>query len=624
MNKALLIGSPNSGKSTLFNWITGKRQKVVNFPGSTVDFALGTSMNIYGESLQIYDTPGTYSLEPQTPEEEVTTKLLFNQGEDFNCIIAVIDMTQIYRQAPLVKQLKKMGRPVVIALTMQDLYRKKNSAKVDSKTIDVEPLIEMFEVPVVAVDGILGQGVKELIEMVRSQVQRDLNNEKIFAWTVEEQVEALAEAKAVSDKIALKNKISGEDFIISKRTEFLDQILLSRFFGPIIFLVLMALVFSSIFWLSVPLMDLMDEGFAGLAGLSRQLFGQSLFSDFLADGVIGSFAAVLVFVPQIFILFFVLSILEESGYLARAATLADKPLSWFGLSGRSFIPLLSGFACAVPAVMSARGIPDKKIKWLTVFVIPFMTCSARLPVYALLLSFLFYKSGPFLPGLLLAALYFGGLIISLVTTGILNSFIKTKSTSFHILELPYYRWPRWSKVIHTSYLRSRSYVKKAGPIIFIFAVIIWSLATFPISESGETGLKESYISQMGKWIEPVVEPMGADWRVGVGLISAFAAREVFVSSLAVIFNITESDDEVQTQDQLLQKMRSASNSSGQPLFNTASIAALLIFFMIALQCMSTVGIVYKEMESWKYAAGQLVFMNLLGYVLAVLTYQLLI
>lgn len=621
MIKVALIGSPNSGKSTLFNWITGKKQKVVNYPGSTVDYSVGTSLEAYGEPLVIYDTPGTYSLEPQNPEEEVTAKLLSDQDHSFSCIVAVLDITQVYRQAPLVRQLKKSGHPLVIALTMQDLYQASGSRK----SIDLAPLIEKFQVPVIPVDGLLGGGVKELIELVHSQASDEVQKSSEFHWSLEEQKAALEEAKVISQSFASRNAIKEDDLSIVRATERLDQVLLSRLFGPVIFLLLMSFLFTSIFWFSAPLMDIVDQGFSLLANASRNILPGGLFADFVADGIIGSMAAVLVFVPQIFILFIGLSILEESGYLARAATLADRPLSWFGLSGKAFVPLLSGFACAVPAVMAARTVSDKKIRWLTVFVIPFMTCSARLPVYALLLSFLAQRNGAILPGLILTGLYFGGVLVSFATAAVLNRVLKTKASSFHLLELPYYRIPRWRKILQTASSRSWAYVQRAGPIIFVFAIGLWLLATFPHSEMpAEERLQQSYIAQMGKVIEPVVEPMGADWRVGVGLISAFAAREVFVSSLAVIFNITDvEDDEDRLQASLLEKMETARNGDGKLIFNIASVAALLVFFMIALQCISTVGIVYKEMGSWKFAAGQLLFMNILAYVLAVLTYTVL-
>lgn len=621
MLKIALIGSPNSGKSTLFNWITGKKQKVVNYPGSTVDYTVGTSLDTYGDPLVVFDTPGTYSLEPQNPEEEVTSRLLLSDDQSFNCIVAVLDITQVYRQAPLVRQMKKLGRPVVIALTMQDLYQSENS----KKTVDLAPLIEKFQVPVAPVDGLLGGGVRELLNLVHAQADREVQNQPVFQWSLEEQRAALEEAKQISRSFAAQNAVQEENLKIVKTTEWLDKILLSRFFGPIIFLVLMALLFSSIFWFSTPLMDLVDQGFSHIADMSRAIIPEGLFSDFVADGVVGSMAAVLVFVPQIFILFVGLSILEESGYLARAATLADRPLSWFGLSGKAFVPLLSGFACAVPAVMAARTVSDRKIRWLTVFVIPFMTCSARLPVYALLLSFLAQSSGAILPGLILAGLYFGGVLISFITAAIFSRVIKTAAPSFHLLELPYYRRPRLGKVIQTSYARSMAYVRRAGPVIFVFAVLLWLLSTFPQTElPSEERLQQSYMAQMGRTIEPIVEPLGVDWRVGVGLISAFAAREVFVSSLAVIFKITDvEDDEERLQASLLQKMKTATNSKGQPIFGVASVAALLVFFMIALQCISTVGVVYREMGSMKFAVVQVLFMNILAYILAVLTYNLL-
>ncbi len=329
--------------------------------------------------------------------------------------------------------------------------------------------------------------------------------------------------------------------------------------------------------------------------------------------------------PQIFILFVGISLLEDSGYLARAAALVDRPLSWIGLNGKAFVPLLSGFACAVPAIMAARSVNNPKARWLTVFILPFMTCSARLPVYALLLSFLFFGSNSFWPGIALTALYLGAVVLGGVASAVLARFVKVPDRGFFLMELPLYRRPRMKSVLINSVNRTKAYVKRSGPVIFTFAVLIWVASTFPnFRAHGPERLRSSYAAMAGQYLEPVFQPMGADWRVGVGLLSAFAAREVFVSSLAVVMNVADmGNDDASLQNSLIRNMQQAERPDGSRLFTAASVTALILFFMIALQCMSTVGVVVREMKSWKYALVQLVSMNIAAYAVAVTVFQVL-
>jgi ferrous iron transport protein B len=333
--------------------------------------------------------------------------------------------------------------------------------------------------------------------------------------------------------------------------------------------------------------------------------------------------AVLIFLPQIFILFFGIGILESSGYLARAATLVDKPFSKLGLSGRSFVPVLSGFACAVPAIMATRNISSKRDRLITSIMIPLMTCSARLPVYALLTGFLFKKAPVWQAGLFLTALYLGALVLGAFSAAVLNKIIPQGEKSLFLMELPLYRRPQFKILLSQSWNRSLSYARKAGPVIFILAVAVWLGSTFPNYQetNPEIKLSQSYLGQVGQKIEPLFTPMGADWRVGVGLISAFTAREVFVSTLAVVMNIGETQDEDSLQSSLLETMDQAKKSNGEKLFTVASVLALIIFFMIALQCMSTFAITVKETGSMQFAMVQMISLNVLAYVLAVIVYQ---
>jgi ferrous iron transport protein B len=401
-----------------------------------------------------------------------------------------------------------------------------------------------------------------------------------------------------------------------------DRVLVHPILGILIFAAVMGLLFSSIFWMARPVMDLVDHVFGFLAANSSELLGGGFFGDFIGNGLIAGAGSVLIFVPQIFILFFGLQLLEDSGYLARAATIIDRPFQKIGLSGRSFVPLLSGFACAVPGVMAIRNLRSKREKWIATFILPLMTCSARLPVYALLLYFVFRDEPAWKPGVALAGLYLLSIVLGAAAAAILNRMLKKeRQTPPFIMELPFYRRPKWHVVLHTSISKTQSYVVKAGPTIFGFVLLLWLGTHFPglHAPNPSDRLRESVVGQAGQVLEPVFKPMGSDWRVGVGLMSAFVAREVFVSSLAVILNVTAEKEGI--QNSLLANMREARTPDGHVLFTPASVMALIVFFMIALQCLSTTSVVWRETGSGKFAFAQILILNSIAYVLAIAAYQ---
>lgn len=618
-----LVGSPNSGKTTLFNWLTGSRFKTVNYPGSTVDYSVGRTHSRYGEAISIMDTPGTYSLEPKSPDEEVTLKAIFDH-KDFGSarlIISVVDATLFSRQLYVTKQLLESGFQVVLALTMNDLLSE------SGLRIDKDLLSKRLGVPVVLIDGRLGGGVSELVEVIRSELARPYAPSaplKPVHWDDERIENEQRKIEAIASQVLISNTASKAQAKLSarERTRKWDRVLLHPVAGLLIFFAVMSALFGSIFWLAAPAMDLVDQGFSWLADTVLNTAPENLFAQFLSEGVIASVAAVAVFIPQIFILFVGIILLEDSGYLARAATLIDRPLSVLGLGGRSFVPLLSGYACAVPAMLSARSINSRRERWLTLFIIPLMSCSARLPVYALLLTFVFYDGAALAAGLTLAAIYLGSLVFGAIGVWIAGRFLKLEDHSFFMLELPVYRMPRLKLVIRQALTRTKNYVVRAGPAIFTFALIVWVGTTFPRYdlEDKTERLNSSYAAQLGKYIEPVFEPMGGDWRTGVGLISAFAAREVFVSSLAVLMQVTDEDEDT-LQASLIEKMRVAKAPNGMPLFTLSSVIGLILFFMIALQCLSTVIVSAKESGGWRFAIIQLVVFNVVAYALSVSVVQ---
>lgn len=611
-----LVGAPNSGKTTLYNWLTNSHFRTVNYPGATIEYSLGKLAERYhsflaGESFLVMDTPGTYSLFPKSADEEITVKAIFHHPEMTHAgkIILVVDGTQMRRHLLMAKQLQEAGFSFVIALTMSDLL-KKNKIELDLRILEKE-----FQTKVIPIDGLLGGGITELIEALQ-KIPWTLAPKKLTPWSESVLSSQLERVEYLVQEVIKKNPPNHRLSQVDARTVQADRLLLHPFWGMMIFFLIMWALFSTIYWGASPLMDLVDQGFKQLNDLVLGWGPGTLWADFLANGVIASFGAVLIFVPQIFILFLGIGILEASGYLARAATLIDKPFSKLGMSGRSFVPVLSGFACAVPAIMATRNMTSARDRWITNFIIPLMSCSARLPVYALLLGFVFIEQPAWKAGLALTGLYLGSILVGSIAAAIVNQLLAKGKKSLFMMELPMYRRPQWQVLLRQTTTRTKSYIVRAGPVIFTFAVLIWLSSTFPhYQASPEERLQSSYLSSVGRAIEPVFTPMGVDWRVGVGLMSAFAAREVFVSSMAMMFNITEEGDA--QSEGLLKAMAQAQFPDGEPIFTLASVAGLLIFFMIALQCTSTVAIQMKENGSWKFAIFQLVVFNIVAYVLAV-------
>lgn len=613
-----LVGAPNAGKTSLYNHLTGSNFRTVNYPGATVDFSVGQSHPAFGSALTILDTPGTYSLFPKSTEEKVTASLLF-EGKGFGgtppeVLVVVVDATQLRRHLLVLEQARRAGFKTVVALTMNDLFA------AQGHEVNPEILQDALGVPVVRVSGLDGSGAAEVVSAVRTLLAAP----KVVVtqpepWSMEQHFQFATTAERIYERAVQKAGATGRKDP-ARVTQAIDSVLLHPIIGLVLFGLIMFGVFTSIFWLATPAMDLVDGGFSGLAEWVVGLNPDSALLDFLGNGLIAALGSVMVFVPQIMILFLLIGLLEDTGYLARAASLTDKPLAALGLNGRSFVPVLSGYACAIPAMMAARTINSRRERMLTLFIVPLMSCSARLPVYALLLSFLFFGQETWKPGLALALIYVGSLFMGMIAAGIAGRVMKRNESSFFLMELPFYRRPQLRSVLKGTWLRTHGYLTRAAPVIFVFAVFMWIGTNFP-RHNGEANLQQSYLATAGKLIEPVMEPMGGDWRTGVSLISAFAAREVFVSSLAVMFNVAESEDEAARDTSLLEKMKEAKTPSGQALFTLSTVVGLILFFMISLQCIATVGVARREAGSWAMPLTQLVLFNVVGYGLAVAAVQ---
>jgi ferrous iron transport protein B len=654
-----LVGPPNAGKTTLFNYLSGKNLKTVNYPGSTIEYHVSEINARFNCNGLLLDSPGIVSLIPNSPDEEVTVNSIFSHpkyGEP-DIVIVTLDSSQLSRHLLLLKELHSANFKVIAALTMGDVLAEKG-LMIDDKT-----LTELSGIDAVNIDARNGKGIDKLISVIRKKLKSEKRiprKENIEIWRdVKYLIEAYRNIEEIENKVivpirkvdnkslekadaklsVIQPEISDEAKILpTQKTLRMDKVLLHPVWGLVIFFLVMAITFTSIFWAAVPLMDLVDLGFAALNNLVINIWGHTWLTDLVADGIINGTGAVAIFVPQIMILFLILGFLEDTGYLARSAMLIDKPLSKIGLNGRSFVPLLSGFACAVPAMLAARTIANRRERMITIFIIPLISCSARLPVYILLLSFLTPRGELWIAGLGLAAIYIFSIAISLTVAAIINKMnkkiIRAEDNSSFIIELPSYKMPKFSVVMHNTYLSTKEYINKAGPVILTFSIILWFLTYFPNihpdvqkdnlskKESSQLVVSErlesSYAADLGKVIEPVMKPLGLDWRVGVSLITTFAAREVFVSSMALIFKVTEKEERL--QHSIITAMRKATiNGTNEKLFTPSKIIGLIVFFIFALQCISTIAVSRKETGSWRIPLLQLTIYSSVAYILAFIT-----
>lgn len=695
-----LVGNPNSGKSSLFNCLTGLNQKVGNFPGVTVDKKTGTVSLAPNIDANIIDLPGSYSLYPRREDEWVSYRVMMGQDEALKAdvVVVVADASNLKRNLLYCSQLIDLKIPVVIALSMMDLARSKGIK------IDVASLERELGVPVVVINPRKNKGIAELKKTILLTSQQQYKAPLLdFIDNKAAAPEAINELKQhfpdLSDYAAIHYLINHENFsfnsamqesveqievknnfnptktqaeeILSRFnrikqimqlsvdepgplqkklfTEKLDNVLLHRKWGYLIMLGVLFLLFQSIFWLAQYPMEWIDLGFLKLnQGLSSFL-PENRWTDLLLNGIVAGLNGILVFVPQIMILFGLITLLEDSGYMARISFLSDKLMRSVGLNGKSVMPMISGFACAVPAIMSARNIENKKERLLTILITPLMSCSARLPVYTILIGLVIPNKNLLgflnLQGLVMMGLYLLGLVMALMVSYVAKWFINIKEKSFFILELPTYRSPRWSNMITTMINKAKIFVFDAGKIIMIISLILWGLSSFGpgntmqkittqyeqrmaapgadtvlLSRQMQTEkLEHSYAGIMGKAIEPVIAPLGFDWKIGIALITSFAAREVFVGTMATLYSVGDGDEDLM----LKEKMKEAKRPDGSPVFNLASGLSLMVFYVFAMQCMSTLAVVKRETKTWKWPIIQLLYMTGLAYLMSWIFYQFL-
>lgn len=694
-----LAGNPNSGKSSLFNVLSGLNQKVGNYPGVTVDKKTGGLLLDNRLQATLIDLPGSYSIYPRRADEWVAYNVLMGKDAALkpDIVVMVIDASNLQRNLLYCSQIIDLKYPVVVALTMMDMAHK------NGISINVEGLSVELGVPIIPVNPRKEKGIKEL-KKVLSQLaeQKNIALRRSFINIYDLAPEAIDTVRksnpelndyaaihalmfaqdkkseysfdhSLGDNSKVLNviKVQGEEVIqrykrirqilqsevrmpdpLQKRlfTDRLDDILLHRIWGYVILLIVLFLLFQSVFWIAQYPMDFIDNVFLQINKFSDSFLPDTWWSSLLTNGLLAGLNGIVVFVPQIMILFALITLLEDSGYMARISFLSDKLMRKSGLNGKSVMPMISGFACAVPAIMSARNIENRKERLLTILITPFMSCSARLPVFTILIALVIPNTVYFgfisLQGLVMMSLYLGGVVIAMTVSYILHKIIRSSERSFFILELPLYRSPRWKNVFTTMIEKARIFVMDAGKIIMLISLILWFLSSYGPGDSmkrlheqceieksksisaieasniekkyATAYLENSYAGIIGKVMEPLITPIGYDWKIGIALVTSFAAREVFVGTMATLYSVAEEETTT-----LRKKMNDAKRADGSKVYTLATGVSLMIFYLLAMQCMSTLAVVKRETKSWKWPIIQLSFMTALAYLFSWIAYIIL-
>ena len=657
----VLVGNPNSGKTTLFNALTGLHQKISNLPGTTIEHKTG---QFKFEQIQyaVTDLPGTYSLYPKGEDELITVNFLLEPRQPkIDLIVFVADASNLTRNLLLYSQVADLGYPIIIALNMNDV------ASAKGISINIEELSKQLGVFVLPINARKESGIEALLQAVAKNKQAtqsiffETENKTDSGFFVHYRlflIQKIQEFKldhkgydqSIADETTSRYKkidalvhqcMKKEDKKDKHYTHRIDKILLHPIYGFLVFYATLFLLFQLIFKVADYPMNWIESGFAYLSESIANALPTNTLSSLICDGLIPGIGGVIVFLPQIILLFMMIAILEDSGYMTRVSFITDRLMRQFGLNGKSVVPLIGGMACAIPSIMATRTIDNKKDRLITMLVTPLMSCSARLPVYTLLLGLLFIDNQSNwidLRGIILLGLYLMGFVMALVFAFIFKLVLKQKEKSFFVLEMPDYKWPRWKNIVYTIKSKSGDFVFNAGKIIVIVSIVLWFLASYGPSNAFESinhkyasyhgpnkaqlikseQLEASYAGILGKTIEPAIRPLGYDWKIGIALITSFAAREVFVGTIATIYSVGNTEDETQ----LTQVLKQQTRSNHKPLYDTATILSLLVFYAFAMQCFSTLAVTYKETRQIKWPVIQFLYMSGFAWLMSALVYNL--
>lgn len=682
-----IAGNPNCGKTTIFNALTGLRQRTGNYPGVTVEKKVGRFHGSHGEPMDLLDLPGSYSLQVRSPDEAVARDVLLGRREDTprpDVVVCVVDASNIERNLYLAAQMMELGLPMIVVLNMVDV------AEQNGMHIDPAALEERLGLPVIPMVATKNTGIVELKQALSKTPLRLPRTHAPMPDDIEKEAQALARQLKVrpdaaraealllltlADSAHVEEAVNGDKDLVEtihaarerlraasidpvsapvearyawihtitdaavrypdqpllSYTDKMDAILTHPFLGWVGFLGIMTLMFFCIFWVADVPMGWIDDLTKNLGTFAKTKIPEGDLQSLVADGIVAGVGGVVIFLPQILILFFFLGLLEDSGYMARAAFIMDRVMSRVGLHGKSFIPMLSSFACAIPGIMATRTIENRKDRLVTILVAPLMSCSARLPVYTLMIALLLpvgmsaegagFTSWLTKAGIMLS-MYLVGLVAAFVMAWIFKKTLLKSETPMLLLELPPYRWPSFKTILLRMWERAFIFLRRAGTVILALSILIWALLTYPKPSNPEAtpaeAIAQSVGGKMGHAIEPLIKPLGYDWKIGIGLVGSFAAREVFVSTMGIVYNIEDADE---ASEPLRETMMAEKHPDGRPVFTPLVCIGLMVFYVLAMQCISTVAIVRRETNSWSWPLFQIAYMTALAWVGAFVVYQ---